>query len=56
MRTIASWHRLNVDADLVRYLDSLDTEEATAVADYLSRMRGPIQDHDRMNSDGTTNN
>ncbi|WP_129645713.1 c-type cytochrome [Peristeroidobacter agariperforans] len=56
MRTIASWHRLNVDADLVRYLDSLDTDEATAVADYLSRMRGPIQDHDRMNSDGTTNN
>lgn len=56
MRTIASWHRLNVDADLVRYLDSLDTEEATAVADYLSRMRGPIQDRDRMNSDGTTNN
>lgn len=56
MRTIASWHRLNVDADLVRYLDSLDTEEATAVADYLSRMRGPIQDHERMNNDGTTNN
>lgn len=55
-RTIASWHRLNVDADLVRYLDSLDTEETTAVADYLSRMRGPIQDHNRMNSDGTTNN
>lgn len=56
MRSIASWHRLNVDANLVRYLDSLDTEEATAVADYLSRMRGPIQDHDRMNSDGTVNN
>ena len=56
MRSIASWHRLNVDAELVRYFDSLDTEEATAVADYLSRMRGPIRDHDRMNSDGTTNN
>lgn len=56
MRSIASWHRLNVDADLVRYLDSLDTEEATAVADYLSRMRGPIKDHDKMNNDGTVNN
>jgi cytochrome c553 len=56
MRSIASWHRLNVDADLVRYLDSLDTEETTAVADYLSRMRGPIKDHERMNSDGTSNN
>lgn len=39
MRSIASWHRLDVDASLVRFLDSLDTEEATAVADYLSRMR-----------------
>lgn len=56
MRSIASWHRLNVEADLVRYLDSLDTEEATAVADYLSRMRGPIKDRDKMNSDGTVNN
>ncbi|HEY0942239.1 MAG TPA: c-type cytochrome [Steroidobacter sp.] len=56
MRSIASWHRLNVDADFVRYLDSLDTEEATAVADYLSRMRGPVKDRDRMNSDGTVNN
>lgn len=56
MRSIASWHRLNVDADLVRYLDSLDTEEATAVADYVSRMRGPIKDHDKTNSDGTVNN
>jgi cytochrome c553 len=56
MRSIASWHRLNVDADLVRYLDSLDTEEATAVADYLSRMRGPIKDRDKMNSDWTVNN
>ena len=56
MRSIASWHRLNVDADLVRYLDSLDTEEATSVADYLSRMRGPVKDRDQMNSDGTVNN
>lgn len=55
-RSIASWHRLNVDADLVRYLDSLDTEEATAVADYLSRMRGPVKDRQRMNDDGTVNN
>lgn len=55
MRGIASWHRLNVDADLVRYFDSLDTEEATAVADYLSRMRGPVKGRDRMNDDGTVN-
>jgi cytochrome c553 len=55
VRSIGSWHRLNVDADLVRFLDSLDTEEATAVADYLSRLRGPIKDRDRMNNDGTVN-
>lgn len=56
MRSIASWHRLDVDENLVRYLDSLDTEETTAVADYLSRMRGPVQDHDKLNDDGTVNN
>jgi cytochrome c553 len=55
VRSIGSWHRLNVDADLVRFLDSLDTEEATAVADYLSRLRGPIKDRNRMNNDGTVN-
>ena len=56
MRSIASWHRLNVDADLVRFLDSMDTQEATAVADYLARMRGPVKDRERMNDDGTVNN
>ncbi|MBL8265305.1 c-type cytochrome [Steroidobacter sp.] len=56
MRSIASWHRLNVEADLVRYLDSLDTEEATAVADYISRMRGATKNRDHMNPDGTVNN
>lgn len=55
IRSIASWHRLNVDADLVRFLDSLDTEESVAVADYLSRLRGPIKNRDRMNNDGTVN-
>jgi len=56
LRSIAAWHRLNVDEDLVRYLDSLDTEEATSVADYLSRMRGPVKDREHMNNDGTVNN
>jgi cytochrome c553 len=56
VRSIASWHRFNVDADFVRFLDSLDREEVTAVADYLSRLRGPVKDRDRMNNDGTVNN
>jgi cytochrome c553 len=55
MRSLASWHRRNVDPDLVRFLDSLDTEELTALADYLSRMRGPTRDRARMNDDGTVN-
>lgn len=55
VRRLASWHRANVDADLVRFLDSLDEEEQTSVADYLSRMRGPTRDRARLNDDGTVN-
>jgi cytochrome c553 len=55
IRSLASWHRLNVDPDLVRYLDSLDAEELTAVADYVSRMRGPTRDRSKLNDDGTVN-
>jgi cytochrome c553 len=54
-RSIATWHRFNVDADFVRFLDSLNTEEVTAVADYLSRLRGPVRDRSRLNDDGTVN-
>jgi cytochrome c oxidase cbb3-type subunit 3 len=53
MRKIASWHRLGVEPDLIRFLDSFDTEELTAVADYLSRMSGPVVDRAWMNDDGT---
>ncbi|HEX7012757.1 MAG TPA: c-type cytochrome [Steroidobacteraceae bacterium] len=55
IRSISSWHRLNVDADFVRFLDSLDSEELTAVADYLSRLRGPVRDRAQLNPDGTVN-
>jgi cytochrome c553 len=51
-RALAASHRLNVDADLVRFIDSLDTEEITAVADYLSRLRGPVRDRARLRDDG----
>lgn len=53
MRALTSWHRLGADADLVRFLDSLDTEELTAVADYLSRMQGPTRDRSKLRDDGT---
>jgi cytochrome c553 len=56
MRGIGTSHRLNIDADLARFLDSLDTEEMTAVADYLSRLRGPARDRAKLNDDGTLRN
>jgi cytochrome c553 len=55
-RGLASWHRHNVDADLVRYLDSLKPDELAGVADYLSRMRSPVRDRTRLDDDGTSGN
>jgi cytochrome c553 len=52
LRALAASHRLNVDADLVRFIDSLDTEEMTAVADYLSRLREPVRDRAKLRDDG----
>ena len=54
MRAIAAWHRFDADEDLVRFLDSLETEELTAVADYLARQHGPTRDRSRLHTDGTT--
>jgi len=51
-RALAASHRLNVDADLVRFIDSLDTDEITAVADYLSRLRSPVRDRAKLRDDG----
>lgn len=56
MRSLAASHRLNVDTDLVRFIDSLDTDEMTAVADYLSRLRGPVRDRATLRDDGTLRN
>jgi cytochrome c553 len=52
MRELASGHRLNIEADLVLFLDSLDTDEMKGLADYLSRMHGPTRDRTRMRDDG----
>jgi cytochrome c553 len=56
MRSLAASHRLNVDTDLVRFLDSFDAEEITAVADYLSRLRGPVRDRAKLRDDGELRN
>jgi cytochrome c553 len=52
MRGLGALHRLNVDAELVRFIDSLDTDEMTAVADYLSRLRAPVRDRSKLRDDG----
>lgn len=56
MRSLAASHRLNVDTDLVRFIDSLDTDEITAVSDYLSRLRGPVRDRAKLRDDGKLRN
>ena len=53
MRKLAAWHRSNIEPDLSRFIDSLDPEEMTGVADYLSRIRGPAVDRSRLDDDGT---
>lgn len=44
MRKLAAGHRFNVDEDLARFLSSLKADEMQGLADYLSRMQGPIRD------------
>ncbi|MET0499878.1 MAG: c-type cytochrome [Steroidobacteraceae bacterium] len=39
VRSIAAWHRLDVDSDLVRLFNGMETEDLVAIADYLSRLR-----------------
>ena len=44
MRNLAAGHRFNIDDDLVRFLSSLKQDEMQGLADYLSRMQGPVRD------------
>ncbi|MFL6549041.1 MAG: c-type cytochrome [Povalibacter sp.] len=54
VENFAAWHRRNVDEDLIRFLVSFDQDERMAVADYLSRLRGPTRDRTKLNDDGTS--
>ncbi len=47
IRRLSQLHRHNVDENIARLLRSLKPDEASAVADYLSRLRGPPQDSER---------
>jgi cytochrome c553 len=53
MRNLAAGHRFNLDDDLARFLRSLKADEMQGLADYLSRMQGPVRDRARMKNDGT---
>lgn len=44
MRNLALGHRFDVDEDLVRFMRNLKTDEMQGLADYLSRMQGPVRD------------
>jgi cytochrome c553 len=52
MRMMGRWHTRSVDEELSRFLDSLDQDELTGLADYLSRQHGPTRDRLRMRDDG----
>lgn len=45
--------RHNVDKELVLFIRNFDEGEICAVADYLSRLRGPVKHRDSMRTDGT---
>ena len=53
MHKLADGHRHNVDENLVRFLKSFETSDINAVADYLSRLKGPGRDRKAMRDDGT---
>lgn len=56
MRSLAASHRQNVDDDVAALLDGLQTEDLTALADYLSQQRGPARDRARLRDDGILRN
>ena len=52
MAELGAGHRTNVDADLIRFISSLDQEERMGLADYLSRMRGKTRDLTSLRGNG----
>lgn len=53
MHNIAAGHRFDVEDDLAQFMRNLKTDEMQGLADYLSRMQGPVRDRARMKNDGT---
>ncbi len=53
MRSMADGHRVGLDPDLMRFLDGLAADELAGIADYVSRLRGPVVDRARLRDDGS---
>ncbi|HEU4604587.1 MAG TPA: c-type cytochrome [Steroidobacteraceae bacterium] len=53
MRGLAAMHRTNVDPDLSLFMDGLANDEMEGIADYISRMHGPVKDRAKLREDGT---
>jgi len=53
MRALAASHRTNVEPDLILFMDSLAADEMEGIADYISRMSGPIKDRAQLRNDGS---
>jgi cytochrome c553 len=49
---LAGGRRHNVDAELVQFLRDFDRLDIDAVAEYLSRLEGPVQDRKKMRDNG----
>jgi cytochrome c553 len=53
MQSMAVGHRVNLEPDLMRFLDGLAADELAGIADYMSRLRGPVVDRARLRDDGS---
>lgn len=53
MRSMTAGHRINLEPDLMRFLGSLAPDELAGIADYVSRLRGPVVDRARLRDDGS---
>jgi cytochrome c553 len=53
LRAMGAGHRFDMTPEIRRSLLALKGEELTAIAHYLSRLRGPVRDRARLRDDGT---
>jgi len=56
IRGLANGRRHNLDENLMRFFNSFEDSDIAAVADYLSRLKGPGIDRAKMRDDGTVVN